>query len=287
MPPDSLEITAQPALGRTPAEAATRAPVEALARTPIEGAQTVDRACELLREVALHGAAGGRMVDLCGATGLSRPTAHRILRSLAAAGLVRQRADTRRYTLGHGLFELGLAAPNPVEAFPAVRGLVEQLAHATQDTVYLMLRSYDDALCVWRAEGAYPIKANVVALGDRRPLGASAAGLSILAGLPETEAERIIAASTPALGRFCRASADDVRNYVAAARHLGHAASRELVMEGVCAVGMAVPARYGRPTLGLSVSAIASRIPDTRVAELAAQLRMTAEAIAAVMEPRA
>lgn len=250
----------------------------------IEGAQTVDRACELLREVALHGAPGGRIVDLCGSTGLSRPTVHRILRSLAAAGLVRQRADTRRYTLGTGLFELGLAAPNPVEAFPAVRGLVGQLAQATGDTVYLMLRSYDDVVCAWRAEGAYPIKANVVAIGDRRPLGASAAGLCILGSLPEPEAERIIAASAPALARFCLAGADQVRGYVAQARVAGHGLSRELVMAGVCAVGIAVPARYRRPYLALSVSAISARIPDSRVAELAAQLRSTADAIAAVIE---
>jgi DNA-binding IclR family transcriptional regulator len=260
-------------------------PAMNLASTPpIDGAQTVDRACELLREVALHGAQGGRIVDLCHSTGLSRPTVHRILRSLAGAGLLRQHAQTRRYTLGSGLFELGLAAPNPVEAFPAVRGLAEELAIATGDTVYLMLRSYDDAVCAWRAEGAYPIKANVVALGDRRPLGASAAGLCILGSLPEAEAECIIDASAPMLKRFCLADAGQVRGYVAQARTAGHALSRELVMAGVCAVGISVPARHRRPYLALSVSAISARIPDSRVAELAAQLRSTADAIAAVIE---
>ena len=54
------------------------------------GAQTVDRACELLREIARTGPRGIRILDLCNTTGLSRPTTHRILRSLQAAGLVQQ-----------------------------------------------------------------------------------------------------------------------------------------------------------------------------------------------------
>jgi DNA-binding IclR family transcriptional regulator len=74
------------------------------------------------------------------------------------------------------------------------------------------------------------------------------------------------------------------RSYVAQARVAVHAPSRELVMAGVCAVGIAVPARYRRPCLALSVSAISARIRDSRVAERAEQLRGTADAIAAVID---
>jgi len=239
----------------------------------IEGAQTVDRACELLRAVARGGAAGTRIVDLCAATGLSRPTTHRILRSLAAGGLLRQDEKSRRYTLGPGMFELGLAAPSPIESFPGVRRVVEELARSTEDTVYLMLRSYDDVVCAWRAEGAYPIKANVVALGDRRPMGASAAGICILAGLPEEEAGPLIESNAPALVRFCKLDAARLRDYVREARRDGHVFALDLVMEGVAAVGMAVPAAHGRPYLGLSVSAIGARIPASRVESLAQALR--------------
>jgi DNA-binding IclR family transcriptional regulator len=80
--------------------------------------------------------------------------------------------------------------------------VAEELAASTEDTVYLMLRSYDDVLCAWRAQGAYPIKANVVALGDRRPMGASVAGLCLLASLPEAESDTLIAANGPTCRRF-------------------------------------------------------------------------------------
>ncbi|WP_411880300.1 IclR family transcriptional regulator [Polaromonas sp. YR568] len=246
------------------------------------GAQTVDRACELLREIARTGAGGVRILDLCHATGLSRPTAHRILRSLQLAGLVRQSPENRRYALGSGLFELGMAAPNPITQFPQVRSVAEELAASTEDTVYLMLRSYDDVLCAWRAQGAYPIKANVVALGDRRPMGASVAGLCLLAGLPEAESNALIAANAPYLPAFCRMTPADVTRHVNDARDKGYSVGVNAVMEGVTAVGMAVPASYQRPCMALSVSAISSRIPPERIPALVEQLKRSAARIAAI-----
>ncbi|MES2976946.1 MAG: helix-turn-helix domain-containing protein [Pseudomonadota bacterium] len=246
------------------------------------GAQTVDRACALLRELARSGATGLRLLDLCNSTGLSRPTVHRILQSLQTAHLVQQNPVTRRYALGGGLFELGLAAPSPLVQFPQVRSLVEELAASTDDTVYLMLRSYDDVLCAWRAQGAYPIKANVVALGDRRPISASVAGLALLASLPSAESARLIEGNSGSLPNFCRMTSADVSRHVADARRLGYSVGVNAVMEGVTAVGMAVPATYDRPYLSLSVSAISARIPASRIPELVAQLKQVADRVATV-----
>lgn len=248
----------------------------------VTGAQTVDRACELLREIARTGGRGIRLLDLCNAAGLSRPTAHRILRSLQMAGLVQQSTENRRYALGSGMFELGLAAPNPITQFPQVRSIAEELAASTNDTVYLMLRSYDDVVCAWRAQGAYPIKANVVALGDRRPLGASVAGLGILACLPREESDALIDTHGASLADFCRMTPADVKRHVEEARHKGYAVGVNAVMEGVTAVGMAVPASYQRPYMALSVSAISSRIPPERIPELVTLLKHSTAKIAAV-----
>lgn len=246
------------------------------------GAQTVDRACELLRKIARHGPQGGRMLDLCEATGLSRPTVHRILQSLQASGLVLQSAETKRYSLGLGMFELGLTAPNPVARFPQVRSIVEELAASTQDTVYLMLRSHEDVVCIWRAQGNYPIMANIVALGDRRPMGASAAGLCLLSALSEAESDTLIDATAAELPAYCRMTADDVRRHVTQARSNAYSVCVNAVMDGVSAVGMAVPSSYQRPFMSMSVSAITPRIPASRIPELVTLLDHYAKKIAAV-----
>jgi DNA-binding IclR family transcriptional regulator len=246
------------------------------------GAQTVDRACALLREMARTGRVGIRILDLCSATSLSRPTVHRILLSLMTAGLVQQFADNRRYALGSGMFELGMAVPNPVAQFPQVKSIIEELAAITDDTVYLMLRSYDDVLCAWRAQGAYPIAPNVVELGSRRPVCTSMAGIGLLGELPEQESDALIEANSAYLSKFCRMTELDVRRLVAEAKLNGFSTSVNAVIDGVAAVGMAVPSSYRRPYMAISVSAIASRIPQARIPELVDLLKNYTARIAEV-----
>ncbi|MES2535924.1 MAG: IclR family transcriptional regulator [Pseudomonadota bacterium] len=248
------------------------------------GAQTVDRACVLLKEVARAGTNGARILDLCQATDLSRPTAHRILQSLVAAGFLRQQAETRRYLLGTGLFEIGLAAPSPVDAYPEVTRLLDELARATEDTVYLMIRSHDDVFCAWRAVGAFPIKANIVSPGDRRPMAASAAGLCLLAAMPEAEASLVMKRSRPYLPQHCKPPFNDLLKLIETTRQTGYAFGYNLVMEGVTGVGMAVPSRAVQPYLAISISGISSRITAERLPSLVSALEQTTLRIAAIVD---
>lgn len=253
---------------------------------PVAGAQTVERACTLLREIARSGPEGARILDLCGALELSRPTAHRILLSLAAAGFVRQEPHTRRWRLGSTLFELGLAAPSPVESLPDITHEIDQLAEATGDTVYLMVRSQDDVVCAWRGEGAFPIRANIVSSGDRRPMGASAAGLALLAALPVAESTAVLERSKRRLRDKCRLTHKELLAQVAQARERGHSFGKDLVMEGVTGVGMAVPAQLGTPYLAISVSAIGARINADRLPRLLEQLGQCVERIGGLVARR-
>lgn len=257
---------------------------DAFDATSAAGAQTVERACSLLQEIARAGGEGARILDLCSATGLSRPTAHRILRSLAGAGFVRQEERTRRYRLGTALFELGLAAPSPVEAFPEVTREIDDLAEATGDTVYLMLRSQDDVVCVWRGVGAFPIRANIVSSGDRRPMGASAAGLSLLAALPPDETSSILERSRRRLRDKCRLSHDELLAQITKARQKGYSFGKDLVMEGVTGVGRVVPTRTGTPYMAISVSAINSRITAQRLPALLGMLGEATAKIAGIVD---
>lgn len=246
--------------------------------------QTVERACTLLWQLARAGAEHARMLDLCAATGLSRPTVHRILKSLSAAGLVRQDARTRRYGLGVGLFELGLAAPAPVQAFPEITRLIDELAESTQDTAYLMMRSQDEVVCVWRGVGDFPIRANIVAPGDRRPLAASAAGLCLLGAMPAERSDLILNAGRNVLPGKCRLPLGELRQLVAHARLHGHSVGEGLVMEGVTGVGRAVPSRSAAPFLAISISGISSRITQQRLPALLDSLNDTAQRIAKLIE---
>ena len=137
----------------------------------VGGAQSIRRGLRILRILAIGQEQGVRLTDIVRESGLSRPTAHRILRVLVDEGAVEQDASTRRYMIGQEVSLLGLARTRrfPIRsvADPFLRALAEEVG----DTVFLTLRSGHDSICVDRKVGAYPVKVLSIEVGARRPLG--------------------------------------------------------------------------------------------------------------------
>ena len=73
-------------------------------------------------------------------TGLARPTAHRLLTSLAAEGLVDRDARTGRWSLGPELYLLGAAAGNRYDITDRARDVVDELARVTGESAFLSAR---------------------------------------------------------------------------------------------------------------------------------------------------
>lgn len=245
------------------------------ARARNGGAQTVDRACMLLTEIARHGPAGARLLDLTRHSKLSRPTVHRILQSLAAAQFVHQVAASRRYRLGVALHGLALAAPSPLEQVADLRPLLEGLAQRTGETTYLMLRQADEVLCIARAEAASPIRTVLIEVGSYRPIGTTIAGVTMLAALDDEEVEAILKRTASAMTRYRNATPDFVRRHVAAVRRNGFCISKSVLIEGTTGISAAVPVGTARQFLAVSLSAISSRVPEARVKPLATELMRT------------
>ena len=76
-----------------------------------EGAQSVRRALAVLRLVATGQDGGVRLTDVAQMSGLTAPTAHRLLKVLMEENAVEQDPATRRYRIGHEITLLGLARP--------------------------------------------------------------------------------------------------------------------------------------------------------------------------------
>jgi len=236
------------------------------------GAQAVGRACIILREVARHGSAGARMIDLTAGLGLPRPTVHRILQPLIAETLIAQDPKTRRYRLGTGIFELGLVAPSPLDRLAKLRPLLDDLAAKTGDTAYLMMRRGDEVICLARAEGASPIRTYVFEVGVMRPLGASLAGICMMAALPDAEINKIIKRSVGAFARFGQSTPEYIRKQISEVRQRGYAYSSEVLLKSATGLSATIPNPGGLPYLSISLSAVTARVPQRRVEGLAADL---------------
>lgn len=245
-------------------------------RTP--GAQSVRRAVKVLRILAAGQEHGVRLTDVVAESGLNRPTAHRLLKVLSEEGAVEQDPATRRYMIGQEVSLLGLArvARFPVKALaePYLRHISEQVG----DTVFLTIRSGLDSICVDRRIGAYPVQVFSIEVGARRPLGAAAAGLMLLACLPEEEAAELVQANAPRLAQQ-RITPARLLERVRQARARGYAFNEVGVVRGTRALSVPVFDGARNAVAAISIAAIADRMAPARLATLVALLKSQAEAL--------
>jgi DNA-binding IclR family transcriptional regulator len=155
-----------------------------------------------------------------------------------------------------------------------------RLEERSEDTVYLSIRSGDDAICTARQEGRYPIKTLTLAVGDRRPLGIGAGSLALLAALPDAEVERVITANAGRLRPYAAFSPTRLRELVERTRAEGCATNPGMVLPGMMAVGVPVCTGGGRVAGALSIAAIEGRMQPERRAQLVAWLKEEAATIA-------
>ena len=114
------------------------------------------------------------LADLVTATGLSRPTAHRLAVALEAHGLLR-RDDDGRFCLGLRLIGLGHEAAAGVPVWAAARPALAWLHEQTGESVQLFVRDGDTRVCVESIESARELR-TIVPVGARLPLSAGSAG---------------------------------------------------------------------------------------------------------------
>lgn len=255
---------------------------DSLAR--VDGAQGITRAVLVLKLLARQAGAGLRLVDLAQAAQLTRPTMHRLLKALVAQGMAVQDAATRRYRLGPLVFELGLAAAHRFNLRDLSTATLADLARVTGDTTFLFVRSGDDAVCINRIQGTYPVQTPALPLGSRQPLGVSAGGLALLAALPAAEQKRIIEAVAPRLGAYGELDADDVRAHCALVAKAGYAHIANRAVPGISALGVPVYGESGLLLAAVTVAATHNRMTDARVREIVPLLRGAAQAIGALLQ---
>jgi DNA-binding IclR family transcriptional regulator len=242
---------------------------------PAETTSSVQKACRILR--ALTDARTTRLTDIAAAAGLDKATALRLLDVLARDGFVVRDADSKQYSLGSELFMLGAAALARFDPRPAVRPSLLRLANTFEDTVILSLPSGAESICVDVEEGRFPIRANYLQVGSRRPLGVGAGSLALLAWMSDPEVEAVMPAIAARLDRYPRITTSLLARQVAEARRRGYVVLLDVVIERMGGIAVPILGRDGRPVAALSVAALSDRITE-RERLLAVALKREASA---------
>ncbi|MFO1326327.1 MAG: IclR family transcriptional regulator [Rubrivivax sp.] len=237
----------------------------------------VQKVCRVLR--ALSTPVPQRLADIADSSGVNKATALRLIDSLIAEGYVLRDEATKRYRLGDEALALGIAMQGRDHIRDRARPTLLRLAAATGDTLLLSTRSGVESVCMDREFGSYPIRANYLEVGMRRPLGVGAGSLALLAWLPPDEVEAVLSLIEPRLvKRYPRITPELLRREVLLSRQRGYALLLDLVVDQMGGIGVPVFGSDGRPLAAISLAALTSRITP-RLAQLVPLLRQAADAL--------
>lgn len=137
----------------------------------VSGVGVLDKAAVLLGALEAGPLALAGLTD---ATGLSRPTAHRLAVALEAHGLLRRDVEGR-FALGLRLVALGRAAAGGLPIAEAARPALERLRDVTGESTQLYVRQADRRVCVVSLESPHGLR-TIVPVGASLPLDVGSAG---------------------------------------------------------------------------------------------------------------
>lgn len=219
---------------------------------------SVERAMRVLR--VMSEGANARLTDIATAADLDKATALRLLEMMVRDGFVMRDAVTKQFALGPELMVLGAAALRRFDPRPIVRPSMMRLVGQFEDSAVLSIPSGIESLCIDVEEGTYPIRANYLRVGSRRPLGVGAGSLALLAWLPDAEREAAIEILLSQLQRYPRITAALLHERIAEARDKGYAVLLDVVVERMGGIGVPILDSQGRAVAAISIAALNDRI---------------------------
>jgi len=228
-----------------------------------------------------------RLTDIAQSAALDISTARRILKDLEAEGFVERDPVSKHYMLGPQVYAMHHAMVDGLDVRALARPALIRLARRLGDTVILSLPMGWESVCLDLCFGDYPIRANYLEVGSRRPLGVGAGSLALLSTLDESESRAVLPMVRQRLAiKYPRYPERDLDLATQRARALGHAMLLDVVVEKMGGLGVAVRGPSGRAIAALSVAALNERI-ESREQELAQALSHEAREIERAWLPHA
>lgn len=220
----------------------------------------VQKVCAILRALGAH--SPQRLTELAATTRLNKVTALRILDTLVQEDFVQRTPDGKGYVPGRESLAFAASQRRPDDVRELGRASLVRLAELSGDTALLSVRSGVESVCVDRHVGSFPIRANYLTVGSRRPLGVGAGSMALLAFLPDREREAVLGVLGSRLGAYPQVSMDGIEAQLALARSRGYAMLLDFVIDKMSAIGAPVFDAQGRPIAALSIAALTERIRD-------------------------
>lgn len=235
-----------------------------------DSVRAVDRALQVLELLAAEGPA--RLSDIARQAGLPVSTTHRLLVTMQQRGFVQPEPEAGAWAVGRKAFAVG-AAFSSRHSFlaPAIHSL-RRLRDATRETANMGTIISGEVSIVAQSESREITRA-IAAPGARTPVVLSAMGKAIIATWPDEAVDALVDAHGFRImtSRSIR-DADSLKAELALIRDRGFAVDDEEFVTGIRCVAAVVRDPTGEPNCAISVSGLATRLPETRVPAIARQV---------------
>ena len=233
----------------------------------VAGSQSVYRAVAVLRGVARNNASGVTASILAGQLELNLATTHRLLKVLSGEGLITFDPYSKKYHVGLELYVLGVVARD-FQVRDLLASVLERIRNVSRETVFLLVRSGADALCLERLDGDFPIRALTLNVGSRRPLGVGAGGLALLSAESDEVVQQILSNNARLYSDYAEFTSDEILNEVVATRARGFSLNDGRLKDAVRAVGITVGPEGAPPVAAVSIATGQTRMEESRRQEL-------------------
>lgn len=218
----------------------------------------ISKACSVF--TALSSTSPLRLNEIADITGLNRVTTLRILEDLTSAGFLIRSGSPPRYDFGSEIFAIAAAASRNSNPREVGRPAMIRLAVLSGDTVLMSIRSGAEAICVEKQLGDYPIRANFLDVGSRRPLGVGAGSMALLAALPEPERSQVLDLTCEQLDRFPNVTRSKLEERIAFYDANGYVPMYDMVIDLMGAIGIPVIDGYGNLVCSISIVGLSDRL---------------------------
>jgi len=254
----------------------------------ISSIRSVERAFDLL-EALERSRQPMRLTDLARLTGMPKATVQRLL-----AVLERRRFVDRtqgRFQVGVGVLPLSHVLLMENSLTKSALPVLQELAHASQETATLYVLIGTERVVVQRVEGKRPLR-YTLPIGQRLPLLLGAAGFVLAAAMSREDQEHLLEYSGEV--RLCTGetlSRRALRAKLETARKQGYAVSRNMRVLGNFSLAAPVVRPDGATIAAVAITGLSAQIAEEREVALSIEVRRAAQAIgerervASILEP--
>lgn len=250
----------------------------------VSAASSTLRAFALLEQIATSDESLS-LEELTRASGLPKPTVHRILQLLMRGGLVERQSLDRRYVAGRRLCALSLAVQMRSPRRSERRAILARLVETIGETCNFTMLDGNEVVYVDRVETSAGVRLHMNA-GSRVPLHCTASGKLLLSSLPPAQVRRLLGSGP--LPRYTDRTITDI---AVLERELAKIRASsvgtdvgEYLVGSVC---LAIPVRdsQGRMCAAIAVHGPAPRMTLKKGHGFLPAMRRAADVIAATLLP--